>query len=293
MYTYTAALLLLPALVLASPLDSDFTTKERRQSPPSDQITIASASSSGNGCPQGSVSTSLSPDKTVITFGFDSFQTYIGPTAVQADKTKNCQLHLSLNYPSGFQYSITDATYHGYARLDPGVTGNFLSTYYFSQSASSTCTTRSSISGPDWVNGNVYTKHDEIQTVAVIWSPCGDTGLLNINNRIALTSSNSTAKGELSNDDATVAFTHQAHVGWRKCTPGGTTGGGTFTPGGGSTTITPREGSATADGPPSIFSIVPGGTTTITGGSSNGGSKNNGGSWSIGPGTTTVTIGKE
>lgn len=62
---YTVALLILPALIAASPLNSDYTPLERRVDPPADQITIVSASSSGNGCPQGSVSTTLSPDKTV------------------------------------------------------------------------------------------------------------------------------------------------------------------------------------------------------------------------------------
>ncbi|KAG9230128.1 hypothetical protein BJ875DRAFT_385821 [Amylocarpus encephaloides] len=217
---YSAALLLLPALAVASPLNSDFTPLERRDSaPPADQITITSASYSGNGCPQGTVSTSIAPDKTLITFGFDAYQVYIGPTASQSEKSKACQLHLQLKYPGGFQYSITDAVYHGYARLDAGVTGSFLSTYYFSQSAAQTCTTRSSISGAGWKLGDVYTKHDQVETTATIWSPCGDTGLLNINNRISLTASNSKASGELTNDDATVAFTQQAHVSWRQCTP--------------------------------------------------------------------------
>ncbi|RDL42345.1 Uncharacterized protein BP5553_02324 [Venustampulla echinocandica] len=285
MYT-AAALLLLPALAVASPLNADFVPLERRQAPPADQITITSASSSGSGCPQGSVSTSLSDDKTFITFGFDAFQSYIGPQAAQADKTKNCQIHLDLKYPGGFQYAVVDATYHGYARLDPGVTGNFLSTYYFSQSASKTCTTKSSITGPQWLTGDVYTKHDEVETTATIWSPCGDGGLLNINNRIALITTNPKASGELSNDDATIAFTHQAHVAWQKCTPGGATGGGTFTPGGGSTTVTPREAKAEPQAP--TFSIVPGGTTVVGGGNTGG----PGDSWTIGPGTTTVTIGK-
>lgn len=65
MYTLTAALLLLPAFVIATPLDAEFTPLERRQAPPTDQITITDTSTSGNGCPQGSVSTSISPDKTV------------------------------------------------------------------------------------------------------------------------------------------------------------------------------------------------------------------------------------
>jgi hypothetical protein len=72
--------------------------------------------------------------------------------------------------------------------------------------------------------GQVYTKQDQVETTAIIWSPCGTTGILNLNNRISLTSSNSTAYGELSNDDATVAFTHQVHVAWQPCKVGGGSG---------------------------------------------------------------------
>jgi hypothetical protein len=74
--------------------------------------------------------------------------------------------------------------------------------------------------GGKLITGEVYTKQDSIETTATIWSPCGNTGLLNLNNRLSLTASNKTASGELSNDDATVAFTQQLHVAWRACTPG-------------------------------------------------------------------------
>ncbi|KAH6723323.1 hypothetical protein BKA61DRAFT_464280 [Leptodontidium sp. MPI-SDFR-AT-0119] len=206
------AVLLLPALALANPV-----AKRQSKAPPADEIKIISAQSSGNGCPQGSVTSTISPDRTLVTFGFDAFQTYIGPSAKQADKTKQCQIHLSLQYPGGFQYSVVDATYHGWARLDAGVTGTFVSSYFFSQAASQTCTTRSTISGAQWLNGDVYTKQDLIESTAVIWSPCGANGILNVNNRIALSSTNAKQTGELSNDDATVAFTHQLHVAWQPC----------------------------------------------------------------------------
>ena len=67
-----AQVFLLLSPTLANPLFA--AQHDKRQSPPSDQITITSAMTSGNGCPQGSVSTSLSPDRTVVTFGFDAFQ---------------------------------------------------------------------------------------------------------------------------------------------------------------------------------------------------------------------------
>ncbi|KAI4607567.1 hypothetical protein J4E83_009463 [Alternaria metachromatica] len=216
------AALLLPVLAAANPLPQ--TTSE--DAPPAEQITIVDTSYSGNGCPQGSVSTSTSTDKTVITYGFDQFQTYIGPGTVPADRSKNCQLHLNLKYPGGFQYAVVDATYHGWARLDEGVTGSFITTYYFSQDAGKTQTTRmSAVGGGALLTGQVYTKQDSVETTATIWSPCGQNGILNINNRISLTNKKSDQAGEMSNDDATVAFTQQLHVAWRKCTPTGSGGG--------------------------------------------------------------------
>jgi hypothetical protein len=102
-----------------------------------DRIQIRSARYSGSGCKQGTVSTTISPDRSLVTFGFDDFQATIGG-ASQTDQQKNCQIHLDLSYPSGFQMSVLDATYHGYARLDSGVRANFISSYYFSQDASAT-----------------------------------------------------------------------------------------------------------------------------------------------------------
>lgn len=52
---HSAILLLLPALAFASPV-------HKRQSPPAELIEILDVSTSGTGCPQGTVSTSLSPD---------------------------------------------------------------------------------------------------------------------------------------------------------------------------------------------------------------------------------------
>ncbi|PVH99154.1 hypothetical protein DM02DRAFT_712129 [Periconia macrospinosa] len=217
------AVLLFPVFALANPVP------QSSAAPDPALITIVDHSYSGNGCPQGSVSNSSSPDKTVITFGFDQFQTYYGPGTKQSDWSKACQLHLNLKYPGGFQYAVVDATYHGWARLDKGVTGTFLTTYFFSQNAPATSTTRMTVNGGgSLADGQVYTKNDKIETTAVVWSPCGTTGLLNINNRISLTSSNTSAYGELSNDDATVAFTQQVHVAWQACKPGSGSGGGSI-----------------------------------------------------------------
>jgi hypothetical protein len=104
--------------------------------------------------------------------------------------------------------------YHGYAELDASVTGTFFSTYYFSESAADTTTTQTSIKGGGiWADGQVYTKEDIVPSERYIRSRCGgETAILNINNRISLTSTDSNASGVMTNDDATVAFTHQIHL---------------------------------------------------------------------------------
>jgi hypothetical protein len=124
-----------------------------------------------------------------------------------------------LQYPTGFQFSTVESTYHGYARLDKGVTGTFFSTYFFSQDASATTTTQTSITGGGvWTDGQVYTKVDKVPTASYIWSPCGAQGILNINNRLALSTTDRNAEGEFTNDDATVKFTQNLQLLWRPCT---------------------------------------------------------------------------
>jgi hypothetical protein len=191
--------------------------------PDPSEIQIIGANWSGSGCPQNTVATTISPDRTVITFGFDAFQTYYGPAAEVpvSERTKNCQIHLDLRYPPGFSFAVLQSTYHGYARLDPGIRGSFLSTYFFSQDTSATTVTRTEIDGGGmWQEGQVYTKIDTVPTSSLIYAPCGSEGILNINNRIALTrtsSAASNAMGEITDDDATIAFTQQVNIQWAQC----------------------------------------------------------------------------
>jgi hypothetical protein len=77
--------------------------------------------------------------------------------------------------------------------------------------------TRTTLQGPEYQNGKTYTKSDSIQNESMIWSPCGANGILNVNNRIALTARDGNAAGEISNDDATLKFEQKLHIQWRPC----------------------------------------------------------------------------
>ena len=114
---------------------------------------------------------------------------------------------------------MVNSVYHGFALLEEDVKGDFISTYFFSNDAAATCTTRTSIEGGGiWAEGQVYTQRDAVPASDVIRSPCeGREAQLNINNRVSLTSTDSKAAGMISNDDQTLALTQQVHFEWFEC----------------------------------------------------------------------------
>jgi hypothetical protein len=96
------------------------------------QVTIRGVSYGGTGCPQGTVSSQISSDRTIMTLIFDSYIASIGPGISVTEQRKNCQLNVDIAYPGGFQYSILSADYRGYSSIQKGVSGTLKSTYYFS-----------------------------------------------------------------------------------------------------------------------------------------------------------------
>ncbi len=183
---------------------------------PTDEITINRASTSGSGCPRREVSCDISSNRTVVTLGFDEFQTYIGRGRNATDRDKSCEIHLSLKYPGGYTFAVVDVTYHGFAQLDSSVTGTFSSTYEF-QSGNRTTTRADITGGGEFESGQVYTKHDQIPTSNFVWSPCGGNENMVIRTRINLSSSKPSASGSTSDDDTTIAFTQLVHIGWQTC----------------------------------------------------------------------------
>ncbi len=189
--------------------------------PPADEVTINRASTSGSGCPRRAVTCDISPDRTVVTLGFDEFQTYIGHGRAAGDRDKNCDIHLGLRYPSGYTFAVVDVTYHGFAMLDSGVTGSLSSTYSFEGGAGggSTTTHADITGGGGFARGQVYTAHDQIPTSRMVRSSCGGGANANmlIRTRINLSSTNDSATGQMTDDDASVALTQQVHFAWQKC----------------------------------------------------------------------------
>ncbi|KAL9115906.1 MAG: hypothetical protein Q9227_000274 [Pyrenula ochraceoflavens] len=209
----SAILLAIPALAAAAAVP-DLSPGLSAVAPDPTQVHINNVAYGGTGCPQGTVATAISEDKTTMTLIFDSYVASMGKGVALTENRKNCQLNIDLTYPGGFQFSVFSADYRGYAALDKGVTGSQKSTYYFSGQTAQT-STETDFTGP---MSQDYLIHDEAQSASLVWSPCGQEGLLNINSQVRLSSTVSGASGVLTTDSVDAKFTQVLYVKWQTCT---------------------------------------------------------------------------
>lgn len=200
MRSISSILLFLPTLVAAAP------AKAAASSTP--QIQISSAMATGSGCPSDSFATEISPDKTVITLGFDSFDADTGGNTASSDGDRNCLIFVNLEFPASCVEATMESTFHGFAQVGSGVDGEISAQYSLTTGASKSPSSMS-FSGTAWAGGSEYTKQDNVTIPATI-RPEGDRNVqLLIQARIDLTSTESTSTGTITVDDATIDFTKQ------------------------------------------------------------------------------------
>lgn len=138
-----------------------------------------------------------------LTTILDMFEAFTGPGTSASTRTKNCQLHFQLKIPATHTFAVSYVTHHGYAQLDPGVNATFTTTAYFSNDASKYSTAKTTIVGDsNWATGLVYTKTDTMPVTSLVYAPCGESPILNLNLRVALASTNASAWGVVEDNDS-------------------------------------------------------------------------------------------
>lgn len=181
-------------------------------------ITVELGQITGSGCPLGTVSASFSADRTVLTFGFDEFDTYLGPGYSPRDRTKDCTIPVKLRYPLGSSFEVVDAVYHGFApRLDVGMTARMQSTYTIIDDGggSKIVNTTAEVVGP---LPGIYTKTAPVSDRSMLRSGCGrDTVRFDINTRVATWSSIALPSGSIDNGPVFSLGTHQVRLNWAAC----------------------------------------------------------------------------
>src|SRR4051794_19530380 len=77
----------------------------------------------GTGCPGGSVSATLSPDKKSLSLIFDQFVATAGGNSGRAIDRKTCNIAVPVHIPQGISISVIDVDYRGYIFLPSGGRG--------------------------------------------------------------------------------------------------------------------------------------------------------------------------
>lgn len=83
------------------------------------EIGIDSITYGGTGCPQGTVTTILSPDASELTVLFDAFQTRVG--ADLSTSKSQCEVRIGMRKPRLWSYKIESVDFRGFVHLDHGV----------------------------------------------------------------------------------------------------------------------------------------------------------------------------
>ncbi|KAK6524350.1 hypothetical protein TWF281_011258 [Arthrobotrys megalospora] len=146
-------------------------------------VTIEKIIYGGTGCPQNTAYVNLASDRESFTAYFSQFTAYINTATDNIkDARKFCQLNLAINSPPGWQYTLVQTSFTGYASLGSGIMATHTSTNYFAGS-----TDEQTFSVP--IYGPTYRDFTARSTSIVgngAWSPCGTQSLLNIKSELVL-----------------------------------------------------------------------------------------------------------
>src|SRR4051812_18628969 len=85
-----------------------------------DDISLGMPAYGGNGCPQGTASAVLSPDRKSLSILFDQFQAEAGRTTGQTVDRKSCNLAIPVHIPQGVSIALFKIDYRGFNSLPAG-----------------------------------------------------------------------------------------------------------------------------------------------------------------------------
>ena len=131
-------------------------------------VKINSTAYAGNGCPSGSASVVISPDKKSVSFLFDEYIAEAGGHGQRTFDRKKCDIALGLNIPNGISVSLINADYRGFNDLPRGATATFTRDYFFAGTTGPSL--KKTWSG---ARSNDFKVTDNLGVMAKVWSKCG------------------------------------------------------------------------------------------------------------------------
>lgn len=174
---------------------------------------VESVAYSGSGCPDGSVTSALTPDGTTFSLAFSRFAVEAGPGIDPAERARSCKLHVKLRVPKNAAYSLVSVDYRGFASLEDGVRADRASSYHFTGEPPEPAL-RHPLSGP--MDGD-YAFRDEADAGGRLVAPCGKGKNLFITTVARVDASGSPAGFGLLTADTVDGVVDAYRLEWRPC----------------------------------------------------------------------------
>lgn len=170
-------------------------------------------STGGNGCPQGTVSASLSPDNSELSILFDEFIAEAGPSIGKRIDRKSCNISIPVSVPHGYSVSVIGVDYRGFVALpDRRAQATFSAEYFFANSR-----------GPRFqkvFRGEQFSDYfieNDLLVTAQVWSACGAQTNLRVNAAMALMNSSRYDDAMATVDSADISSGIIYQLQWRRC----------------------------------------------------------------------------
>ncbi|MCB0362047.1 MAG: DUF4360 domain-containing protein [Bdellovibrionales bacterium] len=177
-----------------------------------DDIRLGRPGYGGNGCPGGSASVTLSPDRKSLSILFDSYVAEAGGDTNKRLDRKSCNIAIPVHVPQGYSVSIFRVDYRGYAYVPHGAEARFNAEYFFAGVRGPT--TQRNFSG--FVDDN-YLLTNNIVGQSLVWSQCGADVNLRVNTSMVARTNGRSDQVLATVDSTDVRSGLIYHVQWRRC----------------------------------------------------------------------------
>lgn len=176
-----------------------------------DDISLGTPGYGGTGCPEGTVSATLSPDKKSLSLLFDQYQVAVGGTTGKGFDRKSCNIAIPVHVPQGLSVSILQIDFRGFNHLPQQATSQFNVEYFFAGTR-----------GPTFqkvfrgILNEDYLINNELTVQSLAWSGCGADVNLRTNSSMRVnTVANREAMASIDSQDVRGGIIYQLQ--WRTC----------------------------------------------------------------------------
>lgn len=168
----------------------------------------------GNGCPQGTASTILSPDQKSLSILFDDYFVEAGGSDRRARRIarKSCNIAIPVHVPQGYSVSIIDVDYRGYNSLPRGAKSTFNVEYFFAGRRGPKISERFYGELED-----EFMVTDKLGIGALVWSACGADVNLRVNTSMTVMTNRKKQEALATVDSADFKAGLVYHLKWKRC----------------------------------------------------------------------------